>query len=124
MFARDTERHYDLANFKVAGAERPMRALVFTAPGVVELLDVAEPAPAAGETVVTVTASGICGSDLHGTRQAGFRQPPLVLGHEFVGTLPGGERVAVNPLLSCGSCSRCAEDEPQLCATRQLIGVH
>jgi threonine dehydrogenase-like Zn-dependent dehydrogenase len=101
-----------------------MRALVFTAPGVVELLDVAEPAPTAGETVVSVAASGICGSDLHGTRRAGFRQPPLVLGHEFVGTLLGGERVVVNPLLSCGSCSRCAEDEPQLCATRQLIGVH
>src|SRR2546423_10638476 len=62
------------------------------------------------------------------------RVPPLVMGHEFAGTVlasgrgaPGdwtGRRVAVNPLLSCRVCARCNAGERNLCADRRLIGVH
>ena len=44
------------------GMGGPVRALVFTAPGQVELLDVPEPDPAPGEVLVEVRAAGICGS--------------------------------------------------------------
>jgi threonine dehydrogenase-like Zn-dependent dehydrogenase len=101
-----------------------MRALVFTEPSRVVLRD--EPAPVAtdDEVVITVRAAGICGSELHGFRAVGMRKPPLVMGHEFAGTTPDGRRVTVNPLLSCGECAACLRGQTQLCATRQLLGVH
>jgi threonine dehydrogenase-like Zn-dependent dehydrogenase len=101
-----------------------MRALVFTAPGVMELRTVDEPEPGGDSVVVTVRAAGICGSELHGFRSPGFRTPPLVMGHEFAGTTPDGRRVVVNPLLSCGGCDRCVAGMAQLCRRRELLGVH
>lgn len=101
-----------------------MKALVFTAPGEVELQDVPEPAATDGEVVVAVRAAGICGSELHGVRRPGFRVPPLIMGHEFAGVTEEGTPVAVNPLLSCGSCDLCERGARQLCRKRRLIGVH
>lgn len=101
-----------------------MRALVFTAPSVVEMQDVDEPQPRDGEVVVDVKGSGICGSELHGFRSLGFRKPPLVMGHEVVGVDAAGRRVAVNPLLSCGRCDLCGRGLPQVCRERGLLGVH
>ncbi|TYC08257.1 alcohol dehydrogenase catalytic domain-containing protein [Actinomadura syzygii] len=103
---------------------RVMKALVFTAPSVVELQDIDEPSVRSGETLVAVAAAGICGSELHGVRTPGFRTPPLVMGHEFAGTLPDGRRVVVNPILSCGVCDLCGRGQRQLCRERALIGVH
>jgi threonine dehydrogenase-like Zn-dependent dehydrogenase len=101
-----------------------MRALVFTAPGTVEVLDVPEPEPGPGEVLVQVRAAGICGSELHGARHPGFRQPPLIMGHEFAGTTPGGEAVVVNPILACGRCDLCQRGLRHLCREREIIGVH
>jgi threonine dehydrogenase-like Zn-dependent dehydrogenase len=100
-----------------------VKALVFTAPGKVELLDVPEPDPAPGEVVVEVRAAGICGSELHGARRPGFRQPPLIMGHEFAG-IAGGEAVVVNPILSCGRCPECRRELRHVCREREIIGVH
>lgn len=101
-----------------------MQALVFTAPGVVEVLDVDEPEPGPGETLVTVEASGICGSELHGISKPGFRTPPLVMGHEFSGTTDDGRRVTVNPILSCGKCDLCTNGLEQVCRERTIVGIH
>jgi threonine dehydrogenase-like Zn-dependent dehydrogenase len=101
-----------------------MRALVFTAPGVVELQDVPLPDVPSGWLPLTVRASGICGSELHGFRSLGFRRPPLIMGHEIAGETPDGRRVVVNPLLSCGTCDLCRLGSPELCRTRGLMGVH
>jgi threonine dehydrogenase-like Zn-dependent dehydrogenase len=98
--------------------------MVFTRPSVVEMLSIDPPTAGAGEIVVDVTAAGICGSELHGISQPGFRQPPLVMGHEFVGTTPDGRRVTVNPILSCGGCDMCAAGSRQLCRERSIIGIH
>lgn len=100
-----------------------MRALVFTGPGNVELQEVARPQPTADGVVLDVHACGICGSELHGFRQVGFRKPPLIMGHEFAGTTPDGRRVVVNPLVSCGTCLLCREGQPQICRRRELLGV-
>ncbi|MGN6300182.1 MAG: zinc-dependent alcohol dehydrogenase [Angustibacter sp.] len=105
-------------------AQDTMRALVFTGPGAMELQDVSTPAVPDGWVPITVRASGICGSELHGFRAVGFRRPPLVMGHEFAGETPDGRRVVVNPLLSCGECDLCRRDHPELCRERQLLGVH
>jgi len=101
-----------------------VKALVFTAPGTVELLDVPEPDPAPGEVLVQVRAAGICGSELHGVRRPGFRKPPLIMGHEFAGTGAGGEAVVVNPILSCGRCAECRRGLRHVCREREIIGVH
>jgi len=60
-----------------------VRALVFTGPSVLELLDVPEPIVAEDEVLVHVRSAGICSSELHGVRTPGFRTPPLIMGHEF-----------------------------------------
>lgn len=101
-----------------------MRALVFTAPQQVAVLDVESPTAISDEVLVDVAAVGVCGSDLHGISGAGWRQPPLVLGHEIAGTDPSGRRVAVNPLASCGECDSCLRGRPNLCRDRRLVGVH
>ncbi len=101
-----------------------MRALVFTAPGTVELLDVPEPEPSPGEVLVQVRAAGICGSELHGARHPGFRKPPLIMGHEFAGLTADGDAVVVNPILSCGHCALCQRGLRHICRERQIIGVH
>jgi threonine dehydrogenase-like Zn-dependent dehydrogenase len=88
------------------------------------MLDVDEPSPGAGEIIVNVEATGICGSELHGIRDTAFRKPPLVMGHEFVGRTDDGTRVAVNPLTSCGDCDSCRRGLTNLCRQRQLLGVH
>jgi alcohol dehydrogenase len=101
-----------------------MHALVFTMPGVMEVQHVSRPRAADGEVLVSVRAAGICGSELHGFRAAGFRAPPLIMGHELAGETADGRRVVVNPLISCGTCDLCGRGRPQLCRTRQLVGVH
>ncbi|MFI0419615.1 alcohol dehydrogenase catalytic domain-containing protein [Spongiactinospora sp. 9N601] len=101
-----------------------MRALVFTGPGTVEMRDVAEPEVGAGEVLVHVMASGICGSELHGVKTPGFRVPPLVMGHEFAGRTDDGRQVIVNPILSCGDCDVCGLGLRNVCRRRRIIGVH
>ena len=101
-----------------------MKALVFTAPGTVELLDVPEPDPAPGDVLVQVRAAGICGSELHGARRPGFRKPPLIMGHEFAGVSAEGTAVVINPILSCGRCAECQRGLRHVCRNREIIGVH
>lgn len=101
-----------------------MKAMVFTAPSVVEMQDVPEPSVGAGEVLVHVEASGICGSELHGIRKPGFRVPPLVMGHEFAGTTDDGRPVVVNPILSCGHCDTCLRGLRHVCREREIIGIH
>jgi threonine dehydrogenase-like Zn-dependent dehydrogenase len=101
-----------------------VKALVFTGPGTVELLDVGEPEVANGEVLVHVRAAGICGSELHGVRHPGFRKPPLIMGHEFAGTRPEGAPVVINPILSCGECDLCQRRLRHICRQRTIIGVH
>jgi 2-desacetyl-2-hydroxyethyl bacteriochlorophyllide A dehydrogenase len=101
-----------------------MKALVFSAPGIVEVQDVDDVTAKDGEVVVHVERAGICGSELHGIKGPSFRVPPLIMGHEFVGRTDDGRRVAVNPLISCGTCELCRRGETQLCRSRVLLGAH
>src|SRR5271156_6301121 len=75
--------------------------------------------------IVEVTASGICGSDLH-FYEADFPMPdPIALGHEAVGTVVEsgpdvrsvkvGDQVMVSSVTGCGSCPGCATSDPVMC---------
>lgn len=105
-----------------------MKALVFTAPETLDFIDVNDPVPNQEEVLVKVDSVGICGSDMHAFLGHDERRPaPLILGHEVAGTIVGGaqngQRVTVNPLVSCGSCTACATGRDNLCPNRQIISM-
>ncbi|SIS67607.1 L-iditol 2-dehydrogenase [Roseivivax lentus] len=101
-----------------------MKALVYTAPESFDFRDVPDPAPGAGEVAVTVGAVGICGSDMHAYLGHDDRRPaPLILGHEVAGTAATGQRVTVNPLVTCGECAACLRGQDNLCPMRQIISM-
>jgi threonine dehydrogenase-like Zn-dependent dehydrogenase len=116
-----------------------MKALVYEAPQVMNLRDVPEPATRPNEALIEVAFSGICGSELSGyLGQNSLRRPPLIMGHEFSGTVVAlgeqatllnptlaiGQRVTANPLSSCGRCRYCLGGRHQICPQRQLLGAH
>lgn len=102
-----------------------MQAVVYTAPMTLENLDVAEPQPQPGDVVVEVRAVGICGSELEGFASASpFRVPPLIMGHEIAGVRADtGAHVAVNPLVACMACDLCGRGLPNVCRSRQILGI-
>ena len=109
-----------------------MRALVYTQPGEVRLLDQPYPTLVPGEVVLKIEAVGICGSDMHAWHgHDPRRKPGLVLGHEFVGTVaetaaPGfavGTRFTGNPLITCGTCEYCVQGRNNLCSDRTMVGM-
>ncbi len=88
------------------------------------------PNPEAGEVLVQVKAVGICGSDLHWFAEEGIGdarlEKPLVLGHEFAGVVANGprqgQRVAVDPCITCGKCEFCLQGDPNLCIAHTFAG--
>ena len=86
-----------------------------------ELRDVAMP-EARGESLVRVTMSGICNTDVEiGRGYAGFRG---TLGHEFVGVdVATGDRVVGEINAGCGACAKCEAGDPRHCATRTVLGI-
>jgi alcohol dehydrogenase len=105
-----------------------MKALVYTKPDEFVYRDEPDPVPGEGQVLVKVAASGICGSDMHAYHGHDPRRvPPLILGHEVAGTVVSGERkgerVVINPLMTCGLCALCESGRTNLCPTRELIGM-
>lgn len=105
-----------------------MKALVYTGPNRLEFRTAPEPTPANDEVLVRVEAVGICGSDIHAYHGHDARRPaPLVLGHEAAGRIASGprtgERVTVNPLVTCGACPACTAGRSHLCPDRQILSM-
>jgi L-iditol 2-dehydrogenase len=96
--------------------------MVLRAPNELELDDVALPELPAGHVLVRITHSGLCGTDLKIYKGAIPARYPLIMGHEMVGEIAGGERVIVDPVLSCGTCFHCRIGQTNLCPTGGLIG--
>jgi L-iditol 2-dehydrogenase len=112
-----------------------MKALVKTKKGVgfIEVMDVAEPRPGQGEVKIKIAACGICGSDIHVRHDTFPYWPPVILGHEFTGTIvetgPGcrlfkvGERVVAEPhTRACGFCYLCRTGNIQICSEKRSPG--
>jgi len=105
-----------------------MKALVYTAPEILDYRDVPDPEPGNGHALIRIDSVGICGSDMHAFLGHDERRPaPLILGHEGAGIIQGGprdrERVTINPLVTCGSCPACTAGRDNLCADRQIISM-
>jgi alcohol dehydrogenase len=106
-----------------------MQSLLYTAPERIEVVDRPVPNAEPGSLRLRVDAVGICGSDLHAFKGHDPRRvPPMVLGHEFVGTaLDGplaGRRFTANPLVTCGRCRYCLQGRTNLCSDRSMIGMN
>jgi alcohol dehydrogenase len=95
-----------------------MKAVVFHGVNDIRVEEVARPHAKAGEAVIRVTATTICGTDVHIVRGEYPVRPGLILGHEPVGVIeelgPGleaeyalGQRVIVGAITPCGQCFYC-----------------
>src|SRR6202171_3450321 len=94
-----------------------MKALVFYGPGKIGLETMPIPRPRAGEVVIRVTLTTICGTDLHILRGEYPVKPGLIIGHEPVGIIHElgegitgyevGDRVLVGAITPCGQCNFC-----------------
>jgi threonine dehydrogenase-like Zn-dependent dehydrogenase len=106
-------------------SEQAVKALVWHGGDALALETLPDPEAGAGQVVLDIQLAGICGSDLHPYRgHPGPRRPPLVLGHEAIGTVVGRKgRFAVFPIVSCGACEACERGEVNLCASRGLLGL-
>ncbi|HVL54528.1 MAG TPA: L-threonine 3-dehydrogenase [Vitreimonas sp.] len=115
-----------------------MLALVKTAPGPgLELRDVPRPDIGINDVLVRVRTTGICGTDLHiadwDPWAARTVEPPLVVGHEFVGEIvevgsnvtdfQPGEVVSGEGHVTCGRCRHCLAGRRHLCANSIGLGV-
>lgn len=97
---------------------------------------VPDPSPEAAELVVKVSYCGICGTDLHSTREGPFAaECDSILGHEFCGHVAEvgsglkdqweiGDRVTALPFIGCGVCVSCVTGRPFECAQVQLTGMN
>jgi L-iditol 2-dehydrogenase len=101
--------------------------------GHLEFKEWPEPRPAPDEIKLRVSYAGICGTDIHIIRGEWPCRPPVVLGHEFCGTVvetgsfvrnfkPGDRIVASNPAQTCGDCRNCRAGNPFMCANRVSAG--
>ena len=108
-----------------------MKAMLLQAPSDLVQTTVDDLTVGAGEVLVEVTHSGVCGTDLKIFRGDIPVQYPRVMGHEMIGkvvtapTATGlaiGSRVVINPVLSCGQCFYCQAGQENLCPSGFLLG--
>jgi 2-desacetyl-2-hydroxyethyl bacteriochlorophyllide A dehydrogenase len=110
-----------------------MLAAFCTQPGRLELREIPRPEPAPGHVVVEVHNCGICGSDLH--YYHGHLPPSAVCpGHEISGEVAAvgtgvddftpGDRVAIEPVITCRRCPGCRAGDYQLCRDFKILGTH
>jgi L-iditol 2-dehydrogenase len=98
--------------------------------GDIRIADEPVPEPGPAESLVRVTAVGICGSDLHWWDEGGIGDAklsrPLVLGHEGAGVVEDGprrgERVAIDPAIPCGVCRQCRDGYRNICPRVRFAG--
>jgi L-gulonate 5-dehydrogenase len=117
-------------------AVRTSRAAVTSGAERIDLRQVEVDLPGPGEVLVGVEAAGICGTDLHlydGSLEGGAH--PMIQGHEFCGRierigdgappdLREGDRVVIDPVVSCGGCYPCRHGAPNACVRMEALGVH
>jgi len=103
-----------------------MRAVAIAGDRRLRAVEIDRPVPGHGEVLVEVRYCGICGSDLHLPELPAEMIPAgHVLGHELAGVVAGlgpetggwavGQRVAVFPMVACGTCGPCRGGHPNLC---------
>lgn len=125
-------------------SSRIARAALYYGVKDVRLEDIEVAPPGPGEVLLEIAFCGVCGSDLHeyfssqtvtpvGEHPLTGASLPIVLGHEFAGTVKQlgtgvdtvavGARVAVRPTYSCGDCASCLRGHPNTCSKLAFHGL-
>jgi 2-desacetyl-2-hydroxyethyl bacteriochlorophyllide A dehydrogenase len=110
-----------------------MQAIIFPQAETISFERVPDPVCAPDEVIVQVASCGICGTDVHIYHNEYMSNFPLIPGHEFSGRVVEvgrdvseiklGDRVAVDPNLSCGRCDFCRSEQANHCRNWQGVGV-
>ncbi|WP_035807357.1 zinc-binding alcohol dehydrogenase family protein [Lunatimonas lonarensis] len=111
-----------------------MHYIVCETPGKLVLTEKEVPVPQPGEVLVRIKKVGICGTDIHAfAGNQAFFTYPRILGHELAGEVADpngqagfnpGDKVAIIPYVSCGSCIACRAGKTNCCSTLKVYGVH
>jgi (R,R)-butanediol dehydrogenase/meso-butanediol dehydrogenase/diacetyl reductase len=112
-----------------------MKALVYHPTGTLHIEDKKQPVLQPGEALIQIKLAGICGSDMVAW-QGGFKRivNPVILGHEMTGEVAQiadpaqsdvavGDRVVIEPLVSCGQCEPCKKGYYNVCRNLKVIGL-
>ncbi len=111
-----------------------MKAAIIYKPGDVKIVDMDIPQPKPGEVLIKIKSCGVCGTDHSlyvGAYPANY---PVIIGHEFSGTIAAvgdgvvnfkvGDRVTVDPNRVCHHCDYCHMGKEHLCSNLSSMGVH
>ena len=106
-----------------------MKALNLHGVGDLRYEEVPMPVPGPGEVLLKIKAVGICGSDIPRAFTKGTYHFPTIIGHEFAGEIVEaddselvGRGASVFPLLPCGKCSACQEEQYARCSDYDYYG--
>lgn len=113
-----------------------MKAIKVPEPFKIVIEEIPEPVISSDNDVkIRITSGGICGSDIgiwNGTNS--LATYPRIIGHEFGGvvtetgknvtSVKAGDKVAVDPVLSCGHCYACRIGRHNVCSSLEVLGVH
>lgn len=116
---------------------KKMKAAVLNRTFDIELKELDVPQIGADEVLVKVIAVGVCGSDVHyyeyGKIGPYVVEEPIILGHECAGIVVDtgkevsrfkkGDRVAVEPGVTCGRCEYCKEGRYNLCPKVEFLAT-
>ncbi|MFH0797075.1 MAG: alcohol dehydrogenase catalytic domain-containing protein [Candidatus Omnitrophota bacterium] len=114
-----------------------MKAAYLVGKEKIEIKETPVPVPGPAEVLVRVKKVGICGSDVHYFREGRIGEQvvtfPFIVGHEAAGIvaetgpevkgLLTGQKVAIDPGVSCGKCEVCLTGKPNLCLKVRFLGT-
>lgn len=114
-----------------------MKAAMLTGICRMEIRDVPTPDIVhATDVLIRMTRVGVCGSDVHyyteGKIGSQVVQFPFTVGHEGAGVVErvgaavtrvkAGDRIAIEPAMSCGQCDQCRANRPHTCRKLRFLG--
>lgn len=114
-----------------------MKAMVLTGIRQMEMRDWPDPMIKNGHDVkIKLESVGVCGSDIHYYRTGKIGSQvvefPFPVGHESAGTVvevgdqvkkvKPGDRIAIEPAISCGQCDQCLAGRPNTCRNTRFLG--
>ena len=113
--------------------DKMMLQQVMTAPGEIRFESVAVPRVGPGQVLVKVKRIGICGSDIHVYHgKHPYTKYPVTQGHEVSGRIAAlgegvkglrvGQKVTIEPQLTCGKCYPCTHGKYNLCESLKVMG--
>jgi L-iditol 2-dehydrogenase len=110
-----------------------MKQAIMTAPGKIQLQNIAAPTPGPGEVLLRIQRIGVCGSDVHVYHgKHPYTKYPVVQGHEYSATVEAvgggvtglalGTKVTSMPQIVCGECAPCRRGDYHICDKLKVEG--